>query len=170
MISAAKKQKPTGRDLVRSLGYDFALLGLNAREARSEVIREAAASIALRIQQAASEQGERDAMLSDLATSTYRLLDPRRREKHFERIQLSIFGEPDFARQQEAREPLIPSLVPATLVDPTSEHQQLDEAKREIVRLLKEGSHRRRRVGAVTCSLLTVFVCTLASLVLAIAI
>lgn len=98
-------QRPSGS---KSLGYDFALLGLNVSEARVDIIREAASRTAARIQRIADQEAlEADQMLSDLASSTYRLLDPRRRVKPRERIQLSILAEADFEQQRGSRTPLI---------------------------------------------------------------
>lgn len=92
----------------QSLGYDFALLGLKISESRVDIIRQAATSTAARIQQVAQEDaGEVEHMLSDLASSTYRLLDPRRRKKSRERIQLSIISDADFEMQKQSRIPLI---------------------------------------------------------------
>ncbi|MCC7334573.1 MAG: hypothetical protein IT422_05735 [Pirellulaceae bacterium] len=94
----------------RSLGYDFALLGLKVSESRVDVIRRAASHTAARIQRVASDdESEAAQMLSDLATSTYRLLDPRRRSKSRERIQLSIFDDIDFELQKGSRAPLFDS-------------------------------------------------------------
>lgn len=91
-----------------SLGYDFALLGLKVSESRVSVIRRAARRTAARIQQVAySDTVETDQMLSDLASSTYRLLDPRRRAKAHERIQLSIIDDLDFELQRGSRLPLL---------------------------------------------------------------
>ncbi len=127
----------------KSLGYDFALLGLVASEARVDIIRQAARETAARIQQVASEDAdEADQLLSSLASSTYRLLDPRRRKKSGERIQLSIVGETDFELQKSSRTPLISfapmansaqfnSLVPAELVSLASE----SDKRREKVRV-----------------------------------
>jgi hypothetical protein len=92
----------------KSLGYDFALLGLNVSESRVDIIREAASRTAARIQQVANDDAsEADQMLSDLASSTYRLLDPRRRTKSRERIQLSIVSDIDFELQKSSRSPLL---------------------------------------------------------------
>lgn len=94
----------------RSLGYDFALLGLKVSESRVDVIRRAASRTAARIQRVASDdESEVALMLSDLASSTYRLLDPRRRSKSRERIQLSIFDDVDFELQKGSRAPLVDS-------------------------------------------------------------
>ena len=92
----------------RSLGYDFALLGLKVSESRVDVIRRAASRTAARIQRVASDdESEAAQMLSDLASSTYRLLDPRRRSKSRERIQLSILDDIDFELQKGSRAPLL---------------------------------------------------------------
>lgn len=94
-----------------SLGYDFALLGLKVSESRVSVIRRAASRTAARIQKVTySDSIEADQMLSDLASSTYRLLDPRRRAKPHERIQLSIIDDSDFELQKGSRAPLVTSL------------------------------------------------------------
>lgn len=91
-----------------SLGYDFALLGLKAREARVEIIRRAAKRTAARIvSNFAEDRNELDAMLTDLAASTYRLLDPRRRNKPMERVQLCIYSESDLDLQRGASRPLV---------------------------------------------------------------
>ena len=86
-----------------SLGYDFALLGLAAREARVAVIRRAASRTAQHIQQAASSAEEREAMLANLTASTYRLLDPRKRQRRMERVQLCVLGESDLELQLGSR-------------------------------------------------------------------
>ena len=94
----------TGRTSNDALGYDFALLGLQAREARVEKIRQAAGATAERIQAISQEDAaELDSMLSEVATSTYRLLDPRRRRKQLERIQLCLFSEADLELQKQSR-------------------------------------------------------------------
>ena len=177
--SAARKTMVTSIDsashfnqppVSRSLGYDFALLGLNAREARVDVIREAARNTAIRIHEAASEdQGELDVMLSDLATSTYRLLDPRRRNKPLERIQLCLFGESDLELQQLSRTPLLrQAAVLAELVEPDDE-AQLRLAQREIVQQLVQSQREARaRVGTMAVSLLTALALAAATTVFAI--
>lgn len=92
----------------KSLGYDFALLGLSVSESRVDIIRQAASQTAARIQQVANDDiNEVDQLLTDLASSTYRLLDPRRRVKSRERIQLSIVNEADYELQKGSRSPLL---------------------------------------------------------------
>ena len=85
-----------------SLGYDFALLGLAARECRVNTIRKAARQTAKRIHNTSSA-GEHHLMLSHLAISTYRLLDPRRRNHNVERIYLSLVTDEDWDRQRLSR-------------------------------------------------------------------
>ena len=125
MVISAKKTKRTEgekaqpRLIKNSLGYDFALLGLRAHESRVSVIRKAAAETAHRISDEASGADEQDQMLSKLATSTYRLLDPRKRQKSSERAQLCIHSEEDLERQKLARKKLLiehRELVAAELV------------------------------------------------------
>lgn len=104
-----------------SLGYDFALLGLKVSESRVSVIRRAASRTAARIQKVTySDSIEADQMLSDLASSTYRLLDPRRRAKPHERIQLSIIDDSDFELQKGSRAPLVMSLRQADFASATA--------------------------------------------------
>ncbi len=96
------------RGQTKSLGYDFALLGLRVSESRVEIIRQAASQTAARIQAVADDdECQTDQMLTDLASSTYRLLDPRRRAKSRERIQLSIVSDCDFELQKGSRTPLV---------------------------------------------------------------
>ncbi len=122
MVAGTLKSDPnrSRRAVSRALGYDFALLGLPAREARVQVIRDAARLTAALIHEAAIDEHDQQVMLSDLAASTYRLLDPRRRARMLERIQLSIFSEEDLQAQQGSRESIISrkdSLVPAVVVE-----------------------------------------------------
>ncbi len=103
------------------MGYDFALLGLKVSESRVSVIRRAARRTAARIQRVTDNDSlETDQMLSDLASSTYRLLDPRRRAKPHERIQLSIIDESDFELQKDSRTPLVVALRHADFASATA--------------------------------------------------
>ena len=101
-----------------SLGYDFALLGLKNRESRVEVIRHAARKTSEKIHELGGNEDERDRLLSELAVSTYRLLDPRRRARSMERVQLSVYGEGDLELQKASRVPILTTqgLVKAQLV------------------------------------------------------
>lgn len=140
------------RTALRSLGYDFALLGLPARESRVDVIRKAASRTAARIHDAAVDAHDQESMLSDLAASTYRLLDPRKRSHMLERIQLCIFSEDDLELQKQARSRL---LTRGTGSGPHSAAQQREAFAREcIVSEMLDSDAKRCRVGAVTLSLL----------------
>ncbi len=97
---------PLPKSRVQSLGYDFALLGLKGREARVDVIRIAAARTASKIPDTL-ETTERVEMLTELAASTYRLLDPRRRQRPMERIQLGLGAEIDPVLATVSRQPLV---------------------------------------------------------------
>ncbi len=97
------------------LGYDFALLGLKAREARVDVIRSAAESTAAKIP-AVTEDEQRVDMLAELATATYRLLDPRRRAKPMERLLLSIASDAEPSLATVAKKPLINGPLKRNLV------------------------------------------------------
>lgn len=92
---------------VVALRQDFKRLGLSVSESRVEVIREAAIEAACHIRQL-EESRERKLELSNLAVSTYRLLDPRRRARYYERVQLSIYSERDMELQEQSRKPLFP--------------------------------------------------------------
>lgn len=147
-------KKSDRRAISRSLGYDFALLGLNARESRVEIIRKAAHRTAERIHDAAVDEQEQNSMLSDLATSTYRLLDPRRRQKMLERVQLCILSEDDLELQKGSRVKLVPQGVSrgesnlSTVTAPNSGRAK----KASGGTFEKEGDE--RRVGASALSLL----------------
>lgn len=100
------------------------MLGLRSSEARVEVIHQAAKCSADRIHSAVL-RADHDVMISRLATSIYRLLDPRRRTQATERIQLCVQSEEDWDRQNTWRRPLVnrltvdgDDLVPAELVEP----------------------------------------------------
>ena len=101
---------PLPKSRAGSLGYDFALLGLKGREARVDVIRVAAERTASKIPDTL-EGAERVEMLAELASSTYRLLDPRRRTRSMERVQLSMASENDPLPVTVDRQPLVAALV-----------------------------------------------------------
>lgn len=94
-----------------SLGYDFAVLGLKAHESRIHVIRKAAIETAHRIQDESDCESEQGEMLSQLAASTYRLLDPRRRPSTSERVQLCLHSEEDLELQKQSRRTLLPRRI-----------------------------------------------------------
>lgn len=106
MVSLTSNQ--TSKTRAQSLGYDFALLGLKGREARVDVIRVAAEQTASKIPETLGGS-ERVEMLVELAASTYRLLDPRRRKRSMERVQLAMTSENEPALATVSRQPLVPS-------------------------------------------------------------
>jgi|LakMenE18May11ns_1017448.scaffolds.fasta_scaffold9925735_2 hypothetical protein len=98
---AKATRKPTHKST--GLGYAFATLGLRANEARVDAIRKAAQASAVRLQELAQDSDERIDLLSDVAISTYRLLDPRQRTHRIERIQLCIVSERSRELVQDSR-------------------------------------------------------------------
>ena len=133
---------PTTKSRSQSLGYDFALLGLKGREARVDVIRIAAERTASKIPETL-EISERVEMLTELAASTYRLLDPRRRVRPLERVLLSLGADNDPVLATVGRQPLVPSdelnvlskmdaLVVAEIVPPIDGAVQLASKVSEI--------------------------------------
>lgn len=104
--STMKQSVPARRKLSAGLGFAYATLGLRAGEARVDAIREAARISAQTIQEVTKEEEDRLVTLADVATSAYRLLDPRKRLKRIERIQLSIISERALELPQGARQPL----------------------------------------------------------------
>ncbi len=103
----------------KALGYDFALLGLKARESRVEVIRTAAEHSAAKISGDATAN-DRVEMLAELATATYRLLDPRRRSKPIERIQLAMASEVEPVLATVAKRPLIRGPLTSGMIPPAA--------------------------------------------------
>lgn len=119
-----KKKSSKPAVAVNPLGYDFAVLGLSSRECRTGIIRKAADRAVEQAQSVAADGKERSELTAQVVTSTYRLLDPRRRLHPQERIQLSIFSEDDWERQRNSRRLLLERpplqrspLVRAELVD-----------------------------------------------------
>lgn len=100
--SKIKASRKAGR-LFQGLGYAFATLGLRANEARVDAIRKAAQASAVRLQEVAQDSDERIVLLSEVAVSTYRLLDPRQRTHRAERIQLCIVSERSRELVQDSR-------------------------------------------------------------------
>lgn len=109
MVTFVAKTRTVAYPKVNPLGYDFALLGLRAREARVQVIRKAATSTAARINRRAS-QSEKVQMLTELASATYRLLDPRNRSKTSERIQLCLLTAEEVRPVYVHDLPLVPAV------------------------------------------------------------
>lgn len=98
---SVNKPQPRATKLHR-LASEFALLGLRTREARTDAIRAASKRVASKIRSAGVSQESEQAMLGELAASTYRLLDPRRRQKTAERVRLCVFSEADLDLQKRA--------------------------------------------------------------------
>ena len=156
-----------------SLGYDFALLGLKGREARVDVIRGAASRIAARIPDTLDDTA-RVEMLSELAASTYRLLDPRRRMRSLERVQLSMCTDNDPVLATVGRKPLVATplsavastdpLVIAEVVLPADSCVQLaSKVARDSVSCINEEKPPRKpkrlpRVGIVAVQVLAAVV------------
>ncbi len=138
---------------ITSLGYDFALLGLGVSESRVDVIRDAASHTAARIQRAAWEDAEEtDRLLSDVVSSTYRLLDPRKRSKPRERIQLSIVSDLDFDIQKGSRRPLVD--FPADVVEPAKPLVAAEVVATHEMTL--RGKRPRLRLGRICLSVVLV--------------
>lgn len=138
MVSRTQRNdiQDSRQPIAKSLGYDFALLGLGVREARVETIRRAAGETAAKIQSAAiDDPSEVDAMLADLASSTYRLLDPRRRGRTMERVQLSVYSEGDLELQGGSRRPLLSTaepLIAAEVVDQSAAGRPASQPRRLV--------------------------------------
>lgn len=102
-----------------NLAY-FRRLGLRMGEARAHVIRTAATNQARRLNQFASVSGDEsvEARRHEIAVATYRLLDPRRRQRLVERVQLTYsidrdeheIAETFFSTMPRARQASAPSI------------------------------------------------------------
>lgn len=93
---------------------DFAVLGLRFSEARTAVIRKAVRQTVrkLRETETVSELDHDDtaANMADVAVATYRVLDPRRRQRFWERLNLS-FGV-SFEDDSTERKRILPGQLP----------------------------------------------------------
>ncbi len=73
---------------------DFAVLGLRISEARTAVIRKAVRQTVRKLRDTESESEipaeDNAAHRADVAVATYRVLDPRRRQRFWERLNLSF--------------------------------------------------------------------------------
>ena len=72
-----------------------------------DAIREATVASAQHVIDFTGQLDEKVVTLADVATSAYRLLDPRKRMRRAERIQLSILSERAMEMQKLARRPLL---------------------------------------------------------------
>ncbi len=108
MLSTAPQMQPSQTSrLSTGLGHAYATLGLRAREARVDNIRAAAQKTARKIKEFSDSESEQENLLSEVALCTYRLLDPRKRLRQIERIQLSILSENALELQAQSRRPLL---------------------------------------------------------------
>ena len=108
ILTKSQDLKPIRRRLSSGLGYAYATLGLRAGEARVDAIRRAATLSSGNLKQAVEAQINLIPMLADVATSTYRLLDPRKRVVKAERIQLCLISEGGMELQQKSRRSFLP--------------------------------------------------------------
>ena len=165
MLTQTLEPKADATEHRTRLGYDFALLGLRGREARVARIRQAARQTAERIRSAdlAVRESEQ-AMLAELATSTYRLLDPRKRRQTTERVQLCILSESDLELQQASRDCLLAHPLPSSKLD---NDRELKLAKVELLSKLRDVEATPRRKSSRVGSVVVGACVALASLVIA---
>lgn len=112
MITTSPSQAFQSQSVSRlsvGLGHAYATLGLRAREARIDSIRLAAQKASQSVRACADDASERQRLLTEVALCTYRLLDPRRRPRQIERIQLSILSENAMEMQARSRKQLLRS-------------------------------------------------------------
>lgn len=109
LTAVPKSHRSTSSRLSAGLGPAYATLGLRAREARIDSIRQAAQTAAKQVRELADSDSEQECLLSEIAVCTYRLLDPRKRARQIERIQLSILSERALDLQAQSRLPLVRS-------------------------------------------------------------
>ncbi|MFO0939296.1 MAG: hypothetical protein U0930_00870 [Pirellulales bacterium] len=107
MLSTVNSMQSSAGRLSTGLGHAYATLGLRAREARVDSIRTAAQKAAREVKQIAVTSMERESLLAEVATCAYRLLDPRKRVRQIERIQLCILSEHALELQAQSRRPLL---------------------------------------------------------------
>lgn len=118
---------PLGIDFIRSVimsddtpeitklsltAADFAVLGLRFSEARTAVIRQAIRHTIRKLQESdADRENEPSAShRADVAVATYRIIDPRRRQRFWERVNLS-FGL-SFEDESVDRKRIVPWQLP----------------------------------------------------------
>lgn len=94
--SIAERIDEPGADGPRVRPDDFVRLGIGVREARVGVIRRAAgdATAAVALDEPTEARADFDTRIARIAASTYRLLDPRRRNELIQRIQLLQLESP----------------------------------------------------------------------------
>ena len=106
---------------------DFAVLGLRLSEARTAVIRKAVRQTVRKLRETEAEtefdNEEVVANMADVAVATYRVLDPRRRQRFWERLNLS-FGV-SFEDESAERKRIPPGQLPQ-LVNQANTPRQKD--------------------------------------------
>lgn len=135
---------------------DFHRLGLRRGECSSIAIRVATQSAVQRLADASSAQSREivDRQLGQLATSAYRLLDPRYRTQLYERVQLSYLIERDEAKPTVQRNALLTVPDAPIALDCPQESVEFDEESsatgdsidraREIVRWIRHSDEKNR--------------------------
>ncbi len=136
---------------------DFHRLGLRRGECSSMAIRDATQNAVQRLADTASKQSRElvDRQLGQLATSAYRLLDPRYRTQLYERVQLSYLIDRDETKPIVHQNALL--TVPDTPIalNCPQENVELEEqsstigdsidSAREIVRWIRHSEEKHRR-------------------------
>lgn len=106
---------------------DFAVLGLRFSEARTAVIRKAVRQTVRKLRETETESemdhDDTAANMADVAVATYRVLDPRRRQRFWERLNLS-FGV-SFEDESGDRKSILPWQLPE-LVNQAGSPRQKD--------------------------------------------
>jgi hypothetical protein len=106
---------------------DFAVLGLRFSEARTAVIRKAVRQTVRKLRETETESemdnDDTTANMADVAVATYRVLDPRRRQRFWERLNLS-FGV-SFEDESGDRKRILPWQLPE-LVNQVGSPRQKD--------------------------------------------
>lgn len=106
---------------------DFAVLGLRFSEARTAVIRKAVRQTVRKLRETETESemdhDDTAANMADVAVATYRVLDPRRRQRFWERLNLS-FGV-SFEDESGDRKRILPWQLPE-LVNQAGSPRQKD--------------------------------------------
>ena len=94
------------------IAADFAVLGLRFSEARTAVIRQAIRQTIRKLQEsdADTENEQGASQRADVAVATYRIIDPRRRQRFWERVNLS-FGF-SFEDESVDRKRILPWQLP----------------------------------------------------------
>jgi hypothetical protein len=105
---------------------DFAVLGLRFSEARTAVIRKAVRQTVRKLRETESESemdhDDTAANMADVAVATYRVLDPRRRQRFWERLNLS-FGV-SFEDESAERKRILPGQLPEVVNQAGSPRQK----------------------------------------------